>query len=497
MSVVFASGSARSDNVSFGLFTSENRMFTPVILAGGSGSRLWPLSRQVFPKQFLEIGEGEGSMFQRTLLRLGGLEHGDPLVVCNEQHRFLVAEQLRVAGLQSRRVILEPLGRNTAPAIALAALEAGRDGCDPLLLVLAADHFILDEHAFRVAILSAVTYAEAGRLVTFGIKPTHAETGFGYIQYGDALDLGPGSVLVGFKEKPSTEVAQQYLEAGRYLWNSGMFMFKASRFLEELQQLRPDILEACRATVRHAQDDHNFLHLAAEQFALCDDESVDYAVMEHTDAGVVVPLDAGWNDLGSWSAIWDVAVRDAEGNSHQGDVMAVDSRNNLVHAHHRLVATVGVDDLVIVETKDAVLVSRRDSCQQVKQIVRRLQVEQREEFVSHPLVSRPWGHYDTVDKGERYQVKRITVLPGECLSLQLHYHRAEHWIVVSGTAKVVCGDKEMILSENQSTYIPLGVKHSLSNPGKVPLELIEVQSGAYLGEDDIVRFEDRYGRVST
>jgi len=494
---MFASGTARSDNVSFGLFMSEIRMFTPVILAGGSGSRLWPLSRQAFPKQFLEIGEGKGSMFQRTLLRLGGLEHGDPLVVCNEQHRFLVAEQLRVAGLQSRRVILEPLPRNTAPAIALAALEAIRDGADPLLLVLAADHYIPDERALQEAILKATVYAEAGSLVTFGIKPVHPETGFGYIQCGDSLDPGPGSAIAGFTEKPSSAVARQYVESGRYLWNSGMFMFRASRFLEELQRLCPGIMQACRVAMLHAQDDSYFLHLPAEQFARCDDESIDYAVMERTDDGVVVPLDAGWNDLGSWSAIWDVAARDAEGNSHQGDVMSVDSRNNLVHAHHRLVTTVGVDDLVIVETKDAVLVSRRDSCQQVKQIVQRLQAEQREEFVSHPLVSRPWGHYDTVDKGERYQVKRITVLPGECLSLQLHYHRAEHWIVVSGTAKVVCGDREMVLSENQSTYIPLGVKHSLSNPGKVPLELIEVQSGAYLGEDDIVRFEDRYGRVPT
>lgn len=470
-------------------------MFTPIILAGGSGSRLWPLSRQAFPKQFLEIGEGEGSMFQRTLLRLGGLEHGDPLVVCSDQHRFLVAEQLRVAGLQSRRVILEPLARNTAPAITLAALEACRDGNDPILLVLAADHHIPDEHAFRSAVLSAARYAESGRLVTFGIRPTHAETGFGYIHCGESLGPGPGSAIIGFKEKPSFEFARQYVDSGSYLWNSGMFMFRASRFLEELKRLRPDILEACRETMRHAQDDHQFLRLMPEQFARCDDESIDYAVMEHTVDGVVIPLDAGWNDLGSWSAIWDVAAHDAEGNSHQGDVMSVDSRNNLVHAHHRLVTTVGVSDLVIVETKDAVLVSRRDSSQQVKRIVQRLQAEQREEFVSHPLVSRPWGHYDTVDKGERYQVKRITVLPGECLSLQLHYHRAEHWIVVSGTAKVICGDKEMILSENQSTYIPLGVKHSLSNPGKVPLELIEVQSGAYLGEDDIVRFEDRYGRA--
>lgn len=290
-------------------------------------------------------------------------------------------------------------------------------------------------------------------------------------------------------------MAQEYLASGQYLWNSGMFMFRASRFLAELERLRPDILKACRESLAHAQEDSYFLHVAAEQFALCDDESVDYAVMEHTASGVVVPLDAGWNDLGSWAAIWDVGQRDADGNCLDGDVMTFATRNSLVQAHHRLVATVGVEDLVVIETKDAILVAHRDESQQVKEIVKRLQAEQRDEYVGHPLVNRPWGHYDTVDRGERYQVKRITVKPGECLSLQLHYHRAEHWIVVSGTARVVCGDKEMILTENQSTYIPLGIKHSLSNPGKVPLELIEVQSGSYLGEDDIVRFEDRYGRV--
>ncbi|WP_417787166.1 mannose-1-phosphate guanylyltransferase/mannose-6-phosphate isomerase [Stutzerimonas xanthomarina] len=470
-------------------------MFTPIILAGGSGSRLWPLSRQRFPKQFLELdGQAKGTMFQRTLARLDGLEHAWPLVVSNEEHRFVVAEQLRLAKRQSSRIILEPLARNTAPAIALAALEATRDGSDPVLLILAADHHIPDEQAFQAAVASATIHANAGRLVTFGITPTHAETGFGYIQCGEPLGE-TGSAIAAFKEKPSTELAQEYLQSGRYLWNSGMFMFRASRFLDELERLRPDILEACRVALQHAQDDNYFLHVPAEQFALCDDESVDYAVMEHTDAGVVVPLDAGWNDLGSWAAILDVSERDADGNSLQGDVMSVDTRNSLVQSHHRLVTTVGVEGLVVIETKDAVLVAHKDQCQQVKKIVQRLQAEQREEFVAHPLVSRPWGHYDTVDKGERYQVKRITVLPGECLSLQLHYHRAEHWIVVSGTAKVICGDKELILSENQSTYIPLGVKHSLSNPGKVPLELIEVQSGAYLGEDDIVRFEDRYGRA--
>lgn len=471
-------------------------MFTPVILAGGSGSRLWPLSRQAFPKQFLELdGQAQGTMFQRTLARLDGLKQGEPLVVTNEQHRFVVAEQMRLARRQSRRIILEPLSRNTAPAIALAALEATREGCDPILLILAADHHIPDEEAFREAITAATMHANAGRLVTFGITPTRAETGFGYIQCGEPLGE-VGSAIAAFKEKPSAEMAQVYLDSGRHLWNSGMFMFRASRFLDELERLRPDILTACRAAFEQARNDHYFLHVPAEQFALCDGESVDYAVMEHTDAGVVVPLDAGWNDLGSWAAILEVSERDAQGNSLRGDVMSVDTCDSLVQSHHRLVTTVGVEGLVVIETKDAVLVARKDQCQNVKAIVQRLQAEQRDEFVAHPLVSRPWGHYDTVDRGERYQVKRITVLPGESLSLQLHYHRAEHWVVVSGTARVVCGDNVLILSENQSTYIPLGVKHSLSNPGKVPLEMIEVQSGAYLGEDDIVRFEDSYGRVN-
>ena len=470
-------------------------MFTPVVLAGGSGSRLWPLSRQHFPKQFLALdGQGCGTMFQRTLLRLSGLEHSLPLVVSNEQHRFVVAEQLRQLGTHSQRIVLEPLGRNTAPAIALAALEAARMGDDPTLLVLAADHFIQDEAAFRTAVEQALVLAQAGRLVTFGITPTHPETGFGYIQCGAELPEG-GSSIAAFKEKPSLDVAREYLASGSFLWNSGMFMFRASSFLKELERLRPDILLACRNALAAAQEDHYFLHVSAELFAQCPEESVDYAVMEHTALGAVVALDAGWNDLGSWAAIWDIAPQDAQGNALQGDVLAVNAKDCLVQSHHRLVALAGVEDLVVVETKDSVLVTRKDQCQQVKDIVKQLQAKAREELVAPPLVNRPWGYYESLDQGERYQVKRIRVEPGESLSLQLHYHRAEHWIVVSGTAKVVCGDKEIILSENQSTYIPLGVRHALSNPGKVPLELIEVQSGAYLGEDDIVRFEDRYGRV--
>lgn len=471
-------------------------MFTPVILAGGTGSRLWPLSRQNFPKQFIALdGQGQGTMFQRTLARLQGLQHAPAVVVGNEQHRFIVAEQLRVAQMSSQRIILEPLARNTAPAIALAALQACADGSDPILLVLAADHHIQDEEAFRAAVRVAQVHASAGRLVTFGITPTHAEIGFGYIQCGASVGQG-GFAIAAFKEKPSPVMAEEYLSSGTYLWNSGMFMFRASVFLSEMAQHRPQMLAACRVALAHAESDSYFLHVQAKDFSLCADESVDYAVMEHTAVGTVVPLDAGWNDLGSWSAIWDVGPRDADENRLEGDVLAIATRNCLVQSNHRLVATVGLENLIVIETKDAVLVASKHDSQQVKNVVKHLQAQEREEYLSHPLVNRPWGHYDTVDKGERYQVKRISVLPGESLSLQLHYHRAEHWIVVSGTARVICGDKELILSENQSTYIPLGVKHSLSNPGKVPLELIEVQSGVYLGEDDIVRFEDRYGRLA-
>lgn len=470
-------------------------MFTPVILAGGSGSRLWPLSRQSYPKQFLALnGASAESMFQQTLARLDGLEHGAPIVVTNEQHRFLVAEQLRLAGRSSKQIILEPIARNTAPAIALAAFEAMKDGGDPVLLVMPADHHIADEAEFRNVLAAGQALAENGRLVTFGIKPTSPETGFGYIECGEPLPHG-GHAIASFKEKPALERAQAYLQSGDFLWNAGIFMFRASRFLNELKTFAASIYSTSKAAFEGAEPDRHFLHVTSELFARCDDLAVDYAVMERTEAGAVVPLAAGWNDLGSWAAIWEVSERDAQANVTKGDVICVDTQGSLVHAGHRLVAAVGVEDLVIVETKDAVLVANRSATQAIKEVVRKLESDGRTEHAAHPMVSRPWGHYDTVDHGERYQVKRITVLPGECLSLQLHYHRAEHWIVVSGTAKVVCGDTETILSENQSTYIPLGVKHSLSNPGKVPLELIEVQSGIYLGEDDIVRFEDRYGRV--
>lgn len=473
-------------------------MFLPVVLAGGSGSRLWPLSRQNYPKQFLALSS-QNSMLQDTLARLDGLEHSAPIIVSNQNHRFIVAEQMRQSGCDQSRIILEPLARNTAPAIVLAALSAVADYAgdnghdDPVLLVLAADHYIAQTDVFHQAIQNAQHLAEQGHLVTFGITPTHPETGYGYIHTG--APLGAGFKLNAFREKPDTQTAQAYLDSGEYLWNSGMFMFKASVFLAEVQRLCPQLLQDCERALAAAETDAYFTLIPELEFSQCLAESVDYAVMEHTDKGAVVALDAGWSDLGSWASIYDAGEHDEHQNSVRGDVLLHDTHNTLVHSHHRLVGTVGVQNLVVVETADAVLIANKDDTQAVREIVDQLKAKQRPEYLAHPKVHRPWGHYETVDKGERYQVKRIFVAPGESLSLQMHYHRAEHWVVVSGTALVRCGDEERLLSENQSTYIPLGVKHSLSNPGKVPLELIEVQSGAYLGEDDIVRFDDRYGRL--
>ncbi|MBW5413085.1 mannose-1-phosphate guanylyltransferase/mannose-6-phosphate isomerase [Pseudomonas sp. MAG002Y] len=467
-------------------------MFIPVIMAGGSGSRLWPLSRQAHPKQFLAIGSDD-SMLVQTLRRLDGLEHNAPLIVTNEDHRFMVAEQLRLAGFQNTKLLLEPMARNTAPAIALAALAGLSEAQDPILLVLAADHHIHDTTAFHAAVKKARQEAENGNLVTFGITPTHAETGFGYIQYGEPSTAG--YKVTRFIEKPDQSNAERYISEGNYLWNSGMFMFKASRYLEELKHFRPDIYRSCKEAFNQRSTDHDFIRVSKSAFAACPEDSVDYAVMERTEASYVIPLNAGWSDVGSWSAIWEVSPHDESRNTIQGDVINLGSHNCLIHAEHRLVATVGLEDLVVVETKDAVLVARREDTQQVKQVVDQLKQAGRPEYQHHPLVARPWGHYDSVDNGPRHQVKRISVLPGERLSVQMHYHRAEHWIVVSGTAKVTCGDKTILLTENQSTYIPVGVVHCLENPGKVPLELIEVQSGSYLGEDDIVRFDDRYGRL--
>ena len=461
----------------------------PVLLSGGSGTRLWPLSREAYPKQFLPLA-GDDTMVQATWRRVEALADLAPIVVANEEHRFLVAEQLRQVGAPVPAILLEPVGRNTAPAIAAAALQAMAGGADPLLLVLPSDHVVRDVAGFQRAVREASSAAEAGALVTFGIVPDAPETGFGYIQAeaGDGLRQ-----VLRFVEKPDAATARSYLDAGGYYWNSGMFLFRASRYLEELARFRPDIVDAVRAAHAAARHDGDFVRLDKDAFSACPSDSIDYAVMEKTADAKVLPVDIGWNDVGSWSALWDVAERDADGNAHHGDVIAVDSRNSYAYAQ-RLVALVGLDDIVVVETDDAVLVARKDKVQEVKQVVARLKQEQRSQAVLHREVHRPWGSYDSVDNGGRHQVKRIKVKPGAALSLQMHHHRAEHWIVVSGTAKVTRGDETLLLSENESTYIPLGVKHRLENPGKVPLELIEVQSGSYLGEDDIVRFEDVYGR---
>ena len=469
-------------------------MLFPIIMAGGSGSRLWPLSRQLNPKQFLPLADADFSMLQATIQRLAGLGAALPRLICNEQHRFLAAEQLRLLGLEKAGILLEPVGRNTAPAIALAALQACSEAEDPILLVLAADHLIKDVEAFQTCIQTALPLAQDGKLVTFGIVPTHAETGYGYIEQG--IDVGVGGFKVSrFVEKPDLVTAQEYLANGSYFWNSGMFMFRASRYLEELETYRPDILAACRAALAGGSQDMHFTRVDEAAFAACPDDSVDYAVMEKTADAVMVPLDAGWSDIGSWTALWDVSDKDQQGNVFKGDVLNQQSRNTYVHADSRLVATVGLDDLVIVETKDAVLVAHKDHVQDVKKIVDQLKNGSRTEHINHREVYRPWGVYDSVDNGHRYQVKRITVKPGAKLSVQMHHHRAEHWIVVSGTARVTNGEKTYLVCENESTYIPIGQIHALENPGVIPLELIEVQSGSYLGEDDIVRFEDKYGRT--
>lgn len=467
-------------------------MITPVIMAGGSGSRLWPLSRSLYPKQFLAL-TGEQTMLQETVQRLSNLDVNAPLVICNEEHRFIVAEQLRVLD-KAGSIILEPVGRNTAPAIALAAEVTVNDN-DPLLLVLAADHVIQNTDAFTDAVKNAIPLAQVGKLVTFGIVPTQAHTGYGYIKRGNSVSDSSGYDVNAFVEKPDLNTAANYLESGEYYWNSGMFLIKASRYLQELDKYRPDISTACKKALEHTTHDNDFVRLDAEAFALCPDESVDYAVMENTNDAVVVPLDAGWNDIGAWSALWEVNEKDEKGNATTGDILLQETTNSLIHGGERLIATVGLDNVVIVDTKDALLVACKDKVQDVKKIVEKLKADKRSEFKIHREVYRPWGKYDAIDNGERYQVKRITVNPGEKLSIQMHHHRAEHWIVVSGTASVTNGEKTFLVTENESTYIPIGVIHALENPGKVPLEMIEVQSGSYLGEDDIVRFDDRYGRI--
>ncbi|HYP78847.1 MAG TPA: mannose-1-phosphate guanylyltransferase/mannose-6-phosphate isomerase [Steroidobacteraceae bacterium] len=468
-------------------------MLTPVILSGGSGTRLWPLSRELYPKQLLPL-VGERTMLQETALRLEGLGAAAPIVVCNDAHRFLVAEQLRQLGLAPQAIILEPAGRNTAPAIALAALQAKPDA---LLLVLPADHVIRDVPAFQAAIRVAEPAARAGKLVTFGIVPTAPETGYGYIKRSDKAEAAGSYPIEQFIEKPDALRAAGFLQAGGYYWNSGMFLLKASRYLEELEQHAPDIAQAARASLAAAKPDLDFVRADRAAFEACRADSIDYAVMEKTRDAVVVPLAAGWSDVGSWSALQDALPCDAQGNVSRGDVIAEDSSGCYFYSESRLVSAVGMKDHVIVETKDAVMVAPKNRVQDVKKLVARLKAEGRYEHSLHREVYRPWGSYDSIDNGERFQVKRLTIKPGAQLSLQLHHHRAEHWIVVSGTARITCGEKVFLLEENQSTYIPVGEKHRIENPGKIPLHIIEVQSGSYLGEDDIVRFEDRYGRQGT
>ena len=466
--------------------------FNPVLLCGGVGSRLWPVSREARPKQYLNL-IGEQSMFQQTLARLDGLPLASPIVVCNEQHRFLVAEQLRQLDIGSPSIVLEPAGRNTAPAIAIAAIDAMAKDPDAVLLVLPADHYIADVEALQSAINEALTIVNEGRLITFGLIPNRPETGYGYIRCGDGLS-GSISELAEFVEKPDLATAQTYLESGDYVWNSGMFMFRADAYCEALATHQPEMLNVCCEAMAAASIDMDFVRPDPELFASCPSDSIDYAVMEKTDRGAVVSLDCGWSDIGAWSALWEAGAPDVDGNVAVGDVVLDNSRNSYVRSQSRLVTATGVDDLVIVETADAVMVVDRHSVQDVKNIVKALKDLGRSEADSHHRVFRPWGSYESLVSADGFQVKRIIVNPGHRLSLQMHHHRTEHWVVVRGVAEVVNGEETFLLREDQSTYIPIGAKHRLSNLGDVPLELIEVQSGSYLGEDDIIRFEDVYGR---
>ena len=466
----------------------------PVILSGGVGSRLWPLSRSLFPKQLLALA-GDNSLIQDTARRVAGAPFAPPLVICNAEHRFLIAEQMRVAGIFPKAVVLEPQGRNTAPAAAVAAVMAAQDDPDTVLLLMPADHVIRDRAAFLAAVDSALDAALDGHLVTFGIAPRMAETGYGYIQQGQPLyEKARAFTVRRFVEKPDRQTAQAYLEAGDYYWNSGMFAFQTGRFLDELERLEPELLARCRAAIAAGKRDLDFFRLDAAQFQACKSISIDYAVMERTDKAALVPVDMGWSDIGSWEALWEASGKDEAGNALKGDVLHHGTHNSYLRSEGPLVAAVGVEDLVVVATADAVLVSRKDASQDVKKIVEKLERGGRELHVTHRKVFRPWGAYEGLDIGENFQVKRITVNPGAKLSLQMHHKRAEHWVVVSGTAQVTCDDKIFTLRENESTFIPLGAKHRLENIGSEPLHLIEVQSGHYLGEDDIVRFEDSYGR---
>lgn len=461
----------------------------PVILSGGSGTRLWPLSREMYPKQFLPL-VGDKSMLQATWLRVAAIAGSGPIVVANAEQRFITAEQLQQIGAQPLAIMLEPTGRNTAPAIAVAALETMRSDPEALLLVLPSDHVIRNEVAFRTAVATATPAAESGKLVTFGIVPTSPETGYGYIKAGVGETVRD---VERFVEKPDQATAETYLASGEYFWNSGMFLFKASRYIEEMEKLQPSILKACRTSLELGGRDADFVRLDKDAFESSPSDSIDYAVMEKTGDAAVLPLDAGWSDVGSWAALRDVSEQDAEGNAEHGQVIRIGCRNTYAYGD-KLIALIGLDDVIVVETPDAVLVAKGEQCQEVRDVVKEIKKRGLPQAAWHRKVYRPWGAYDSIDNGQRFQVKRITVKPGATLSLQMHHHRAEHWVVVSGTAEVTRGDETLLLTENQSTYIPLGVTHRLKNPGKLPLELIEVQSGSYLGEDDIVRFQDSYGR---
>lgn len=472
-------------------------MLIPLILSGGSGTRLWPISRRNLPKQFLSLA-GTETLFQQTVTRASKLpDTGAPIVVASDDHRFLAAEQLQELKVDGASILLEPMARNTAPAIAVGALRALEKSPDALILVLPADHLVGDDASFSEAVAKARASAEAGWLVTFGIRPDRAETGFGYIRRGEGLD-GSSFKVSQFVEKPVLATAEEYVRSGEYDWNSGMFLFRAARYLEELGIHAPAMLDAARASYAKANVDLDFVRLDGESFAASPSDSIDYAVMEKTSQAAVVPVSCGWSDIGSWDALWMAAGKDAHGNHAEGDVITIDTKGSFIRSHDRhLIATVGLDDVVVVTTPDATLVAHRDASQDVKRVVEELKAAGRTEHDLHRVVRRPWGMYDSLENGDRFQVKRIVVKPGAALSLQMHHHRAEHWIVVKGVAEVTCDDKVFLLAENQSTYLPLGSKHRLRNPGKVPVELIEVQSGSYLGEDDIVRFDDVYGRAGT
>ncbi len=463
-------------------------MLLPIIMAGGSGSRLWPLSRTLYPKQFLSL-TSSNTMLQETIYRLNDIEHTAPLLICNEEHRFIVAEQLRNASIKSSGIILEPVGRNTAPALTLAALTAINLEQDPLLLILPADHVIQNNEIFIRKINDAIQLAKENKLVTFGITPNYPETGYGYIKVGKKIDDN-AYIVDKFFEKPSSQVAQDYIDTKEYYWNSGMFLFKASIYLSEIEKYSPDILATCKQSISTATHDLDFIRIDEKEFSLCPEDSIDYALMEKTNNAVVVPIDIEWSDIGSWSALWELSTKDDNGNVIKGDVLTESTKNSYIFSQNKLVTTVGVDDLVIVDTKDALLIAGKSKVQDIKSIVNKLKDTNRIERIQHREIFRPWGSHDEIAQGDRYHVKHIKIKPGEKTALQLHYHRAEHWIVVQGTAKIVIGDTSVLISENESRYIPIGIPHQIENPGKIDLHLIEVRSGTYLGEDDIVRLEE-------